>query len=75
MLDQDQDQGRERDAVPSPCTKVCRIDANTGWCEGCLRTLAEIGTWSQLDNTTKLDVCKQLEERRLLFKPEPNASS
>ena len=29
-------------AVPSPCIAVCRMDAATGWCEGCLRTLDEI---------------------------------
>jgi predicted Fe-S protein YdhL (DUF1289 family) len=31
--------------VPSPCTKICEIDAGTGWCRGCGRTLAEIGDW------------------------------
>ena len=26
-------------SVASPCIDVCRIDARTGLCEGCLRTL------------------------------------
>ena len=31
--------------VPSPCVSVCRIDAASGRCEGCLRTLDEIARW------------------------------
>ena len=30
---------------PSPCTGVCRINATTERCEGCLRTLDEIADW------------------------------
>jgi prolyl-tRNA editing enzyme YbaK/EbsC (Cys-tRNA(Pro) deacylase)/predicted Fe-S protein YdhL (DUF1289 family) len=33
--------------VPSPCISVCRISADTGWCEGCFRTLGEISAWSR----------------------------
>jgi uncharacterized protein len=51
-------------AVPSPCNKVCRIDPRTGWCEGCLRTLTEIGAWSQLDDDDKRLVLTQLDVRR-----------
>ena len=54
----------DTDAVPSPCNKVCRIDASTGWCEGCLRTLHEIGAWSQLDDADKREVVIQLGQRR-----------
>jgi predicted Fe-S protein YdhL (DUF1289 family) len=32
-----------RYAPPSPCISVCKIDAATGYCYGCLRTLQEIG--------------------------------
>jgi len=35
------------DVVPSPCISVCRISADTGWCEGCFRTLGEISAWSR----------------------------
>ncbi|MDB5913987.1 MAG: hypothetical protein JWP22_2662 [Ramlibacter sp.] len=31
--------------APSPCISVCRMDAVTGLCEGCLRTLDEIAEW------------------------------
>ncbi len=53
------------EAVASPCNKVCRIDANTGWCEGCLRTLHEIGAWSQLDDADRREVVIQLDQRKL----------
>ncbi len=36
----------ERQAVASPCTGVCRMDAATGWCVGCRRTIDEIVAWA-----------------------------
>jgi uncharacterized protein len=49
---------------PSPCTGVCRIDGRTGWCQGCLRTLDEIGAWGALDDAGKRAVWAALEVRR-----------
>lgn len=51
------------DHVPSPCNSVCRIDASTGWCHGCLRTLDEIADWSTLDARAKRDVWAALPVR------------
>lgn len=31
----------------SPCIGICELDAG-GVCEGCLRTVAEIATWSAM---------------------------
>lgn len=50
-------------AVPSPCVSVCRMDAATGLCEGCLRTLDEIAAWSTLDDAGKRRVWQHLEQR------------
>ena len=50
--------------VPSPCTSVCRMDAATGWCLGCLRTIDEIIAWSTLDDAGKRDVWRVLDDRR-----------
>jgi hypothetical protein len=50
--------------VPSPCINVCRIDEQSGWCEGCLRTLDEIAVWSVLADEQKRDVWVDLRERR-----------
>lgn len=32
--------------VASPCINVCRMDANSGYCKGCRRSLEEIASWS-----------------------------
>ena len=49
---------------PSPCIDVCRMDAATGWCEGCLRTLDEIACWSVLTDDEKRAVKAMLQQRR-----------
>ena len=53
----------DTEVVPSPCISVCRVDADSGCCEGCLRTLVEIAVWSQLDNDGKRGVWRIIEQR------------
>ncbi|MBI5720461.1 MAG: DUF1289 domain-containing protein [Burkholderiales bacterium] len=50
--------------VASPCINICRMEAASGLCEGCLRTLDEIAAWSQLSDAAKRDVWVALEVRR-----------
>jgi hypothetical protein len=50
--------------VPSPCTEVCRIDPQSGWCEGCLRTLDEIAAWGSIDDAARREIWKRLPLRR-----------
>ena len=50
--------------VPSPCTQVCTMDASTGLCQGCLRTLDEIARWGSLDDAGKQRVWSRLALRR-----------
>lgn len=50
--------------VPSPCISVCEMDARTGLCKGCARTLEEIATWSVLDSDEKRAVLTLIEARR-----------
>ena len=49
--------------VPSPCINVCRMDAATGYCEGCLRTIGEIAAWSQADDAERRRIWAQLPAR------------
>jgi predicted Fe-S protein YdhL (DUF1289 family) len=49
---------------PSPCIDVCRMNPQTGLCEGCLRTLDEIAAWSTLSPEQKRAVLAQLPSRR-----------
>ena len=60
--------------VPSPCTDVCRIDPGTGWCEGCLRTIDEIGAWGALDDRARRDIWKRLPARRQRLADERDAT-
>ena len=50
--------------VPSPCINVCRMDAASGLCEGCLRTIDEIAAWAQLPEAGRRAVWAALEQRR-----------
>lgn len=56
-------QAREGAHVPSPCQSVCIMHPDTGWCEGCMRTIDEIAAWSRLDNPAKRAVWALLPER------------
>ncbi len=51
------------DFVPSPCISVCRIDAATGLCEGCFRTLDEIAVWSRASEEEKRAIWDALLRR------------
>jgi uncharacterized protein len=49
--------------VPSPCVSVCRMDAASGLCEGCCRTIDEIAAWSALDVEARRAVWQRIAER------------
>ena len=51
------------DIVPSPCISVCRINADSGLCEGCFRTLGEISAWGRSGNDSKRRLWSVIEER------------
>lgn len=48
------------DTMPSPCIKVCQLDAGRTYCTACMRTLDEIGGWSQYSTKQKLAVWDRL---------------
>jgi hypothetical protein len=39
------------------------MDAQTGWCEGCLRRLEEIAAWSTMDADARRAVWLRIGER------------
>jgi len=51
-------------AIASPCIGICTLDAGTGWCEGCLRTIDEIAAWGALDERARREIWKGLPARR-----------
>ena len=50
--------------IESPCNKVCIIDAASGLCIGCGRTLAEIGGWISMTADERRRVMNELPARR-----------
>lgn len=51
--------------VRSPCIGVCTLDAETGYCRGCLRTMDEIAAWPTAGQETRLAILDRVERRRL----------
>jgi len=49
----------------SPCTDVCSIDDDTGWCIGCGRTMNEIATWATMGDPSRTKVLGELDQRKL----------
>jgi predicted Fe-S protein YdhL (DUF1289 family) len=67
--------GDDASDVPSPCTSVCRMSSQSGFCEGCLRTLPEIAGWSRMDGAARRGVWRAIELRAragLWRIPEPS---
>ena len=53
----------EPNSVPSPCMSLCLMHPSAAWCEGCLRTLPEIGGWSRATVQEQHEVWVQIPER------------
>jgi predicted Fe-S protein YdhL (DUF1289 family) len=50
--------------VPSPCVSVCRMNPQSGLCEGCLRSIEEIGLWGNASDELKRAILKRIQQRR-----------
>ncbi len=50
--------------VASPCVSICVIDAPTGLCAGCFRTLDEIAGWIDLSAAERRAVVAAAAVRR-----------
>ena len=61
--------------VPSPCLSICRMDAVTGLCEGCLRTLDEIARWGMADDAARRAVWERIGERMALRQAQDEQKS
>jgi uncharacterized protein len=51
--------------IASPCISVCVMDAASGYCTGCLRTIDEIVAWGQADEAFKSQVLHAISARKL----------
>ncbi|MDE2440886.1 MAG: DUF1289 domain-containing protein [Betaproteobacteria bacterium] len=61
--------------VSSPCINVCKMDARSGLCIGCFRTLDEITAWSRSDDITRNEILATVAQRRQVNDPLAGKSS
>jgi uncharacterized protein len=55
--------------MESPCIKNCNIDAASGLCIGCARTLDEIAGWFRLNSDERRRIMASLDTRRTRLQP------
>ncbi|SFB37257.1 hypothetical protein SAMN04515620_1556 [Collimonas sp. OK607] len=56
--------GINLDYSASPCINVCVMNAGSGLCEGCLRTLDEIAAWGCASDEQKRGIWRHILQRR-----------
>ncbi|NRA89445.1 MAG: DUF1289 domain-containing protein [Rhizobiales bacterium] len=49
--------------MKSPCTHVCTLDFDTGYCYGCGRDRNEIGLWGKYSDAQRQEIIDILPER------------
>jgi uncharacterized protein len=59
--------------ISSPCTKVCTVDPHSGLCEGCGRSLDEIGQWMSLSEDERRRIMAELPDRLAALRTRPHA--
>jgi uncharacterized protein len=49
--------------IETPCIKVCAMEAATGLCSGCGRTLDEIARWATMSDRERATIMRCLSDR------------
>jgi predicted Fe-S protein YdhL (DUF1289 family) len=60
--------------IESPCVNICTLDARTGLCLGCARTIDEIARWSSLSDAERRQIMAALPERQAAAKTAAKAA-
>jgi hypothetical protein len=55
--------------MDSPCVNICTYDPVTGLCQGCGRTLKEIGDWFAMTDDQRRAVIEELPARLKDLRP------
>jgi uncharacterized protein len=50
--------------IETPCIKICTMDAASGLCVGCGRTLDEIARWGSMSDSERATIMRMLPDRR-----------
>ena len=56
--------------LQSPCINICKMDAASGLCIGCWRTIDEITVWSRSDDAARSHILAAVARRRMENEPE-----
>ena len=57
--------------VESPCVKICTLDARSGLCLGCGRSIDEIAQWTDMSAEQRRRVMAELPGRLAAAQPQP----
>jgi len=49
--------------IQSPCIKICTLDARSGLCLGCGRTIDEIARWGGMSDAERARIMAELPAR------------
>lgn len=49
--------------ISTPCIKICTMDARSGLCAGCGRSLEEIARWGSMTEGERLRIMETLPAR------------
>ncbi|HWE78863.1 MAG TPA: DUF1289 domain-containing protein [Pseudolabrys sp.] len=49
--------------MQTPCVKVCTLDARSGLCLGCGRTLDQIARWASMSEAERTRIMAELAQR------------
>lgn len=53
----------KRNEVDSPCVNICIVHPQANICTGCFRTIDEISSWSNMSETERKGIIKELPNR------------
>jgi hypothetical protein len=61
--------------IDTPCVKICTLDARSGLCLGCGRTVDEIARWIEMSEAERDRVIAELPWRFAASHAEPTHAS
>ena len=53
----------KRNEADSPCVNICIVHPQANICTGCFRTIDEISRWSNMSETERKGIIKELPNR------------
>ena len=53
----------KRNELDSPCVKICIIHPQANICTGCFRSIDEISSWSNMSESERKGIIKELPNR------------